>query len=72
MMTIGSQDKMLTKTSFDEDKVKFAAESVAKIKNVSNATSAAFGALHLEAQLDFQVLKIALKEYCFVKDTPFN
>lgn len=55
-----------------DEEMKVAAESFGKPENVIDVTVAASSAPQPEARSAFQVLKIATKEYCFVKDTAFN
>lgn len=52
--------------------MKVAVESLSKMDDVSEATPAAPSALQVEAELPFQLLRVALKEYCLVKDTSFD
>lgn len=65
-MTIRRQSKKATRTSFDE-RLKAAAEMVAKLENVIEVTPAASGALKLQTESAFQLLKIAVREYRFTK-----
>lgn len=55
-------------TSSDEG-VKIAAENAAEVRDVTDMTPTASGALQPEAQSAFDRLKVALREYCFIKNT---
>lgn len=67
MMTTGRESKKATRTSDEGEEMKIEAESVAKMEDMNDATMAASGTLQAEASFTFQVLKIAVKKYCFVK-----
>lgn len=61
----------MAKISFDEEDVKAGAKGVAKAEDVIVAIPAVFGALQPEFKSAFQVVRIAVTEYHFLKDTPF-
>lgn len=70
-MVIGRQSKKTTRKSYDEG-AKIAAESAEKLVDFIHVTMAASSGLKLEAESAFQMSKVAMKEYCFVKDTCSN
>lgn len=63
--------KTLKTTSFDEG-VRAASEIVAKRDDVIGVPPAASNAPQPEAKSAFKVLKIAIREYCFLRYTSFN
>lgn len=69
MNTIGLQSEKMTKTSFDEERVKAAAKRVANVEGVTNATPAISSAVQPKTESVFQVLQVAMRERRFVKDT---
>lgn len=60
-MTVEHQSMKMTKTRIGE-MVKVAGESVAKVKDVSNVTSAASKVLQTDGESAFQVSKRAMRE----------
>lgn len=62
---------MVTRTIFDEG-VMAAAESAAKVGDVTDVRLVTPGALQPEAQLHFQVFMVANRKFCFIEDTSFN
>lgn len=71
VMTAGRQRKKVTTKNFDE-KAKFGAESVPKIRNVNDVIPAVLGALQPEPESAFQLLEVALRKNCFVKNTSLH
>lgn len=69
-VTIRRQSKKVTRNSIDKV-IKAAAESVTKMETVIRLTSAASDAIQPEAESALEVLKVATKEYCFVRYTSF-
>lgn len=63
MLTSGRTSKNVSRTSFDEE-LKVAAEIVVKTEKVIDVTPAASGPLQSEAESAFQMLKVAMREYC--------
>lgn len=52
--------------------MKIPAESAANVENVIGVTPPASGALQPEVELAFQMFKVAIREYCFIKETSFS
>lgn len=67
----GLHSRKVTRTSPDKEGAKVEVESSARLENVSDATTAVFGALQLKAESGFQVLEIAVSKCCFAKDSTF-
>lgn len=63
MVTVGSQRKKVTKTSFAERGVKVGAKSVAEAESITDVTSAVCGELQLEAKLTFPFSALAVRKY---------
>lgn len=72
MIDVELKSKMVTINDSDEEEMSFVAGNVAKVDDVIEGTLATSGALQLEAESNFLVLKVAESDYCFVKDTSYG
>lgn len=64
--------KELTKASLDERRVKAGVQSFIKLEDVIDAIQAVCGALQPEAESASHILKVAMREYCLLKDIFFK
>lgn len=71
MMTAGCQSKKMAIAN-SEERVRAAAESVAKVEDFDDVTTAALGALQPYALSAFQLSKVAMQVYCFMKISSLN
>lgn len=71
-MMIGRQNQKITRTSFDDEGVGVAAESVVEAEDVTDVTPGASDALQLEAESVFWMFKVTMRKCRFVKDTSFS
>lgn len=62
IMNIGRQSQKATRTSFKNEKEKVGAESVAKVQDVADATTAVSGALQPDADSALHMLEVATIE----------
>lgn len=70
-MKIARHSEKVTKNSFEKMAVT-AAETASKGMDAIDVTQMASGTLQPEAQSATQMLMVAMREYCVVKDTSFN
>lgn len=71
-MTDARQNKKMTRSTFDGEEVKVGVENLAKVEKVTGAKPAAFGTLQPEAESAFQVIEIAIRDGCLIKDGSIN
>lgn len=71
VVTIKRESKRVTVPSHDAEEAKIRVKSCAVLEDVIDTAPAGSAALQMEARPVFQVLRVAKREYCFVKDTFF-
>lgn len=71
-MTTGCKRKKNARSIPDEEGVKSKAESMAKVKEVTEATRTATSVLQLETRFAFQVSKVFVRVFCLVNATSLN
>lgn len=72
MMVKGRQSKKLIRSGPDEDGVKIGLQSVAKAEEFFVATTETYSAIQLKAESAFQLLKLGMRDFGFVRDTSFS
>lgn len=72
MMTDGRQSRRLKRSGENEAGVVAGLRPSAKAEDVIDTTPAYSGALRSEAGSAYQMLKVAVYDYCSVRDTDFN
>lgn len=71
MTKTACQSTEIVSSSPDKETFKAGAESSEIVESFIDATPAISDELHPEPICAFQVVEVALREYCFVKDTSF-
>lgn len=72
MTAIELQSRKMTNFIPDEEGIRDGVETSTKVEDVIGGTPGLSSALHSEADSSFQILKVAKREYCFVRDTSSN
>lgn len=72
MMRTGRRYKRAVESSLSDKCVKIEVESLVKLKDITDVSSAVSCPLHPETKSAFQVLKIFRIDYCSVNEAPFD
>lgn len=71
-MRTGRHSRSLTGAGRNEEDIGAELRPSAKAEGIIDETPAALGALQLKAGLGSEILKVAMKEYCFVSDATLS